>query len=129
MAIKILIAEDKQDLVTLLEYILKQFGYEIIKAFNGREALEMLKDKNNLPDIILCDIMMPEMDGYTFVTNLEQQEHTKNIPIIVMTAKGQTKELFRDKKNVYDFIEKPFEPEDLKKVIEKVLTEYGKKHT
>ena len=126
---KILIVDDKQDLLELLAYILKQLGYEITQAFNGAEALDMMHDKNNLPDIIVCDIMMPEMDGYTFVTHLEEQEHTKNIPVIIMTAKGQTKDLFTQNQNVYDFLEKPFQPNTLKKIIEKVLAEYGKKHT
>jgi CheY-like chemotaxis protein len=129
MAKKILIIEDKQDLTALLKFILEQFGYKVLQAFDGKEALELLGKKENIPDIIVCDIMMPEMDGYTLITHLENSENTRNIPIIIMTGKGQTKELFQDKKNVYEFIEKPFEPEDFKKVIERVLDEYGKKHT
>jgi len=129
MAAKILVVEDNEDLFKLLEFILKQFDYEVTTAVHGKEALETLKDKDNLPDVIICDIMMPEMDGYTLITHLLENENTGNIPVIVMTGKGQTRELFQDKDNVCEFVEKPFEPSDLKTVIEKVLTEHGKKHS
>lgn len=126
MSNKIMIVEDKRELSELLKYIFEQFGYRVMLAGDGKEGLKLLE--NDMPDIIVADIMMPEMDGYTFVTRLEEKENTKNIPVVIMTAKGQTRELFEYKKNVSGFIEKPFQPEELKAIIEKILAKHGKKH-
>lgn len=122
----VLLVDDEADLVTLLKFILGKYGMEVITASNGKEALAYLngeigKAVPRIPDIIVTDVMMPEMDGYTMVTRIREEDEFRSIPVIVMTAKGQTRDLFMSVSNVPAFIEKPFEPRTLKNKIDEVL--------
>lgn len=121
MATKILIVEDEIDLATLLRFIFEKFGYSVMEAHNGQEALTIINGAPEMPDIIITDIMMPVMDGYTLVTQLQENYATRKIPVIIMTAKGHTKELFQMSTNIVGFVEKPFEPKQLKDLVEKTL--------
>jgi CheY-like chemotaxis protein len=123
MAIKIMIVEDEIDMANLLRFIFERFGYEVMEAHNGQEALDMLKPDSsspNLPDIIITDVMMPVIDGYTLITRLEENEKLRKIPVVVATAKGHTRDIFQSS-NIVGFMEKPFEPSQLKTLVEKVL--------
>lgn len=124
-----MIVDDEKDVLFLLKILVEKEGYEIIQATNGLEAYNKLTDPSNpvKPDVILLDIMMPEMDGYTFQTKLQQIEELRNIPIIILTAKGQTKDLFEMASNVYSFVEKPFDPKNLLNTIKGAI-EYGNKN-
>ncbi|SHI90155.1 response regulator [Cycloclasticus pugetii] len=82
---EILIIEDEVSTIAKLEQALENFGCTITKALNGKEGVN--KIRNHFPDLILLDLMMPEMDGFTFLEKLHQLPNTKEIPIIVMTAK------------------------------------------
>jgi len=126
---KIMIVDDEKDVLFLLKVIMEKEGYEVIEASNGMEAYEKLTDSINpvKPDVILLDIMMPEMDGYTLQTKLQQTDELKRIPIIILTAKGQTKDLFQMSSNVYSFLEKPFDPQNLIKTVKGAL-DYGSKN-
>ena len=126
---KIMIVDDEKDVLFLLKVIMEKEGYEVIEASNGMEAYEKLADSINpvKPDVILLDIMMPEMDGYTLQTKLQQTDELKRIPIIILTAKGQTKDLFQMSSNVYSFLEKPFDPQNLIKTVKGAL-DYGSKN-
>jgi CheY-like chemotaxis protein len=84
---KILLADDDMRNVFALSKILKERGMEIIKAENGRNALEMLDAHGDI-DLVLMDIMMPEMDGYEAMKQIRLQEKFKNLPIIALTAKA-----------------------------------------
>lgn len=126
MAKTVLLVDDEADLLTLLKFILSKYGMEVITAANGKEALAYLngeigKAVPRFPDIIVTDVMMPDMDGYTMVTRIREEDEFRNIPIIVMTAKGQTRDLFMSVSNIPAFIEKPFEPRTLKTKIDEVL--------
>jgi len=113
---KVMIIDDEKDLVYLLKVILEKDSFEVLEAFNGKEAHEMLlaiDDKDNLPDVILLDVMMPEMDGYTLQAKLQENDRFNEIPIIILTAKGQMRDLFELSSNVFAFAEKPFEPKNL----------------
>ncbi len=126
---KIMIIDDEKDVLFLLKVLIEKEGYEVIEATNGSEAYKKLTDSLNpvRPDVIILDIMMPEMDGYTFQTKLQQIDELKNIPIIILTAKGQIKDLFQMASNVYSFLEKPFEPKNLINVIKGAI-DYGSKN-
>lgn len=126
---KIMVIDDEKELLFLLKILIEKEGHEVVEAGNGLEAYNMLTDLKNpvKPDLILLDIMMPQMDGYTFQAKLQETEELKNIPIIIITAKGQTKELFEMSPNVYFFLEKPFEPKNLIKAVKGAL-EYGRKN-
>lgn len=107
---KILYAEDEQDVQTIVEMIIQSMSdYEIKICDNGRLLLECVEDYN--PDLILLDVMMPEMDGPTAFEKLQENPKTKNIPVIFMTAKAQIHEvkIFKET-GVIGVITKPFDP-------------------
>lgn len=119
---KVMIIDDEKDLVYLLKVVLEKEGFEVIESFNGKEAYEMLSgitQKEEAPDAILLDVMMPEMDGYTFRSKLQENEKLNDIPIIILTARGQMKDLFELSANVFAFLEKPFEPRNLVQIVKK----------
>jgi CheY-like chemotaxis protein len=75
-----------------------------------------------MPELILLDVMMPEMDGYTVQTQLLEDSNTKGIPIIILTAKGQLRDVFAMSANVKAYIEKPFDPKTLRQKISESLS-------
>jgi CheY-like chemotaxis protein len=104
---KILLVDDEPDLVTTVQFFLESNEYQVVTAANGEEAIQ--KTVAEKPDLILMDIMMPKMDGLTACRILKSNENTKNIPIIMVTAKGNREDVAqaaRAKANSY--IMKPF---------------------
>ena len=120
MAFKILLAEDEELLIDVLQRKLTQEGYELKVAKNGKEALEILKSGEKF-DLILLDIIMPEMSGFEVMEEMQKEENLKKIPVIVISNSGQPVELTRAKNlGAKDWIIKTeFEP---KEVLEKVKT-------
>ncbi|NEQ66634.1 MAG: response regulator transcription factor [Symploca sp. SIO1B1] len=117
---QLLLVDDDPNLILLVQDYLEFQGYTVITATNGLEALSLLED--NIPDLIICDIMMPEMDGYTVVEQIRQNPRINWIPVLVLSAKGQTQERIKGLNtgaNVY--MVKPFEPEELVAVVESSL--------
>jgi CheY-like chemotaxis protein len=113
---RIMLVDDEKDIVELLSFLLQKEGFEVVSATNGREALEKVglmpsEQPAIKPDLMVLDIMMPEIDGYTVATRMLENESTKSIPIVILTAKGQMKELFGMATNVVAYIEKPFDPQ------------------
>ncbi len=112
MATKILIVEDEPDIVELLVYNLDQAGYKTEAVFNGAEAFESAKIQQ--PDLVLLDLLLPEVDGLEICRTLKRDPETANIPIIMLTAKGEAidrivgLELGAD-----DYITKPFSPREV----------------
>ncbi len=111
--------DDEKDVVELLKFLLEKDGHTEITAYNGREALEIVM--KDIPELILLDVMMPEMDGYTVQTRLQDNPATKSIPIIVLTAKGQLRDVFAMSANVKAYMEKPFDPKALRIKIKESL--------
>ncbi|MFH2201485.1 MAG: response regulator [Elusimicrobiota bacterium] len=124
----LLIVDDEPEIVTLLTFVLKQDGYQILEANNGQVALERLgvepsDDNLPIPDLIILDIMMPVMDGYALNQRLQKEDKTKKIPILVLTAKGQKmRELFEMAPNVAAYVQKPFDPKMLRELISSILS-------
>jgi CheY-like chemotaxis protein len=120
MAVKILLAEDEELLIDVLQRKLTQEGYELKVAKNGREALEILKGGEEF-DLILLDIIMPEMSGFEVMEEMQKDENLKKIPVIVISNSGQPVELTRAKAlGAKDWIVKTeFDPQE---VLEKVKT-------
>ncbi|NEP56318.1 MAG: response regulator transcription factor, partial [Symploca sp. SIO2G7] len=117
---QLLLVDDDPNLILLVQDYLEFQGYRVITATNGLEALSLLE--RNIPDMIICDIMMPEMDGYTVVEQIRQNPRTNWLPVLVLSAKGQTQERIKGLNtgaNVY--MVKPFEPEELVAVVESSL--------
>ena len=109
---KILIVDDIQDNVELLAQTLEDYGYETISASDGREAIDITH--SDMPDLILLDIMMPDMDGYEACGILTSKEETKDIPVIMLTAKTFPEDLKKGfDVGAHDYIKKPFEEIEL----------------
>ena len=115
---RILIIDDDPDFSQLLEYDLKKHGYEVLKASNGEEGLQ--KASSEKPDLILCDIKMPKVDGYTLVRRIKKDNDTKNIPLIILTSYEPMKDMFQ-MEGVSDYFVKSVNMEGLIKTIEKNL--------
>jgi DNA-binding NarL/FixJ family response regulator len=117
---RLLLIDDDPNLILLVKDYLEFRGYEVITAENGREALEVLEQ--DMPDMIICDVMMPEMDGYQFVNQVRQDERTSWIPILFLSAKGQSQDKIKGLNIGADvYMVKPFEPEELVAQVEASL--------
>jgi len=103
--------------------ILGRRGFEVVGAAGGKEGLE--KVRQELPDMVLLDLMMPDMDGWEVYQQMKADEKTKDIPVIVVTAKAQSidKVLGLHIAKVDDYIAKPFSPQDLLNSVDKVFGE------
>jgi len=120
MAKKILVVDDESDTLLTLGQTLEYIGYEVMKASNGKECLELL-EKNEKPDLILLDIMMPVMSGWDVFTKIKEKPSCKNIPIVFLTAKNDNYSKGFGKFSADDYITKPFEIKYLKEKIIKIL--------
>jgi CheY-like chemotaxis protein len=131
---RILVVDDEPEIVTLLRFVLEADGHEVSSAAHGLDALEKLgvepaKDELPLPDLIVLDIMMPVMDGYELNMRLQTEARTKDIPILVLTAKGQKmRDLFEMAPNVAAYVQKPFDPKMLRELISGILTSRKQSH-
>jgi two-component system, OmpR family, response regulator VicR len=117
----ILCVEDEPEMIDLMRLILGRRGFEVKGANGGVEGLRMIHE--SVPDLILLDLMMPDMDGWEVYQQLKADEKTRNIPVIVVTAKAQSidKVLGLHIAKVDDYIAKPFSPQELLNSVEKVL--------
>ncbi len=122
---RVLVVDDEKDVVELVKFLLERDGHQVLEAFNGREALERAFAEH--PDLIILDIMMPEMDGYTVNARLTESDSTRRIPVIILTAKGQMRDVFEMASNVAFYMEKPFDPKHLREKIQEVLAKSSQK--
>ena len=113
--------EDEEEMIDLVRLILNRRGFEVHGANGGHEGLEMVR--RILPDLVLLDLMMPDMDGWDVYQQMKANDKTRQIPVIVITAKAQSidKVLGLHIAKVDDYISKPFSPQDLLDSVEKVL--------
>ena len=118
---KIVYVEDEVDMIDLVKLILNRKGYEVIGAAGGREGLDIIRDV--LPDLVLLDLMMPDIEGWEVYQQMRADDATKHIPVIIITAKAQNidKVLGLHIAKVNDYISKPFSPQDLVTSIEKIF--------
>ncbi|MEM9771420.1 MAG: response regulator transcription factor [Cyanobacteria bacterium P01_D01_bin.73] len=116
----LLIIDDDPNLILLVKDYLEFHGYVVTTASNGLEALKILDDM--VPDMIICDVMMPEMDGYSLVKSVRQNPKTNWIPVLFLSAKGQSQDRVRGLTTGADiYMVKPFEPEELVAQVESSL--------
>ena len=109
---KILVIEDEQDIQTLLEYNLGQAGYEVLQSENGEEGL--LRAIESQPDLILLDWMLPLLSGIELLRQLRNRVDTRDIPVIMMTARGEEGDRLRGLDGgADDYVTKPFSPAEL----------------
>ncbi|NTW56393.1 MAG: response regulator [Chlorobiaceae bacterium] len=118
----ILLADDQPNSRRLIGYILNKAGYSVAEASNGIEALEYCE--KHLPDLILCDIMMPGMNGMQFREQLLQREKLRNIPFIFLTARAQAHEMVEGEQLVPQaYITKPVEPATILEIVGRYLNQ------
>jgi DNA-binding response OmpR family regulator len=120
---RVVYIEDEPEMIDLVRLILSRKRFEVLGAGGGREGLDLVR--RTLPDIVLLDLMMPDMDGWEVYQQLKAAEETRGIPVIVVTAKAQNidKVLGLHIAKVDDYIPKPFSPKELVESVEKVLEE------
>jgi len=117
---KILLVDDEKDLVETLSFRLEANGFEVLISHDGQEGLE--KARNDNPDLIILDLMLPRLDGYKVCRMLKFDEKYKNIPIIMFTARAQEADKRMGQEVGADaYITKPFEPQVLLGKIKELL--------
>lgn len=117
---KILIVEDDQHIRKLLNILIRKDDVEIDEAVEGNEARKKLED--NRYDLVILDIMMPNVDGFSILKELREKSATAQLPVIVVTAKTEDKDLMKGySMGANYYITKPFEPQDLIHSIELIL--------
>jgi len=117
---KILVVDDEKQFLEMMTIRLESYGYEVITAVNGQEGLT--KAKSESPDLILLDVMMPEIDGFEVCKLLKDDEQYSGIPIIICTAMAQTADIETSNKSGADaYVSKPFDHKILLSKIEELL--------
>ncbi len=110
--IKVLVADDDNNVINIIRYSLNSDQFEILEAANGKEALGMIFAMS--PDVLILDIMMPEMNGYRVCQELRKQDSTKNLPIIILSAKASVDDKVKAMGlGIDDYMIKPFDPKEL----------------
>src|SRR5271170_3955917 len=108
---KVLVVDDEPEMLSLVKYTLERSDFEVYTCDNGRHAWdEIIKIK---PDLLVLDVMLPGIDGYSLQLKISQDPQTKEMPIIVLTALEPSKTLFQKFPQVVGFMTKPFKTEDL----------------
>lgn len=118
---KVVCVEDEPEMIDLIRLILSRKGFEVLGANGGAKGLELIRAE--MPDLVLLDLMMPEMDGWQVYQQLKADPKTEHIPVVVVTAKAQNidKVLGLHIAKVDDYISKPFSLQELVDRIEQVL--------
>ena len=117
---RILVVDDERHIVRLVQVNLERAGYEVLTAFDGVEALEKVKTES--PDMVVLDVMMPRMDGFEVLKNLQSDPGFQNIPVIMLTAKAQDADIFKGwASGVSSYLTKPFNPRELLVFVERIF--------
>jgi len=118
---RVVCIEDEPEMIDLVRLILGRKGFNVIGANGGIEGLETVR--RELPDLVLLDLMMPDMDGWEVYQQMKADEGLREIPVVVVTAKAQSidKVLGLHIAKVDDYITKPFGPQELLESVEKII--------
>lgn len=117
---KILAVDDEKHIVRLVQVNLERAGYAVVTASDGKEALEKVQAEN--PDLVVLDVMMPYMDGFEVLQNLRRNPATRDIPVIMLTAKAQDADVFKGWQSGVDcYLTKPFNPMELLSFVKRIF--------
>lgn len=117
---RILLADDEDDIKTIVKLYLEASGYEVLTAFDGLDTLSMAETEK--PDVIVLDVMMPVLDGFEVARKLKANPLTREIPIIMLSAANQSSAIRKGLQvGARDYVVKPFEPSKLEQVIADAL--------
>ena len=112
MAEKILVVDDEENIVEFIGRALKQNGYSVVKAYNGDDALNMIEEER--PDMVVLDLMLPQMDGWEVCRRAKSSDKLKNIPILILTARNSTEDVVQGLDlGADDYMRKPFPLDEL----------------
>jgi two-component system alkaline phosphatase synthesis response regulator PhoP/two-component system response regulator VicR len=118
---KIMAVDDERHIVRLIQVNLERAGYQVVTAFDGPEALK--KVESDKPDLIVLDVMMPKMDGFEVLKRLQANPETREIPVVMLTAKAQDADVFRGwASGVSAYLTKPFNPLELLTFVKRILS-------
>lgn len=123
---RILVAEDERDIRELINFTLMFAGHTVTLAANGEEAVQLASQADPKPHLIMMDVRMPKMTGYEACKQLRAMDGFKEIPIIILSAKGQDEEMQSGiDAGATAYITKPFSPEELNRRVGEILKEAG----
>ena len=121
MSEKILVIDDEPDILRIVSFLLKNWGFEVLTANNGQEGLNVLE--NQKPDLILLDASMPKMNGLQMLEMIQDEPEIRDIPVIMLTAHSDQNNIdIAASYGIQDYITKPFEPFELRERIDSVLS-------
>jgi len=116
----VVVADDDPDILALVAFRLERAGYEVAQAADGEEALRLTRERG--PDLAVLDVMMPKLTGVDVTRELRADEATRNIPVILLTARVQEADVARGfEAGADDYIKKPFSPQELQARVQAVL--------
>jgi two-component system alkaline phosphatase synthesis response regulator PhoP len=121
MSKKILVVDDEPDILHTVGQMLEMSGYEVIRAKDGSECIDKMNEFETDPDLIILDIMMPNVSGWDVAAKIKENPKWKNIPIVFLTAKGDTMSVGMGGLAAVDYIVKPFDIKDLVVRVKKIL--------
>ncbi len=118
---RVLCIEDEPEMIDLMRLILERKGFEVLGAVGGRQGLEAVRE--HMPDLVLLDLMMPDVDGWEVYRQMKADAQLRQIPVVIVTAKSQSidRVLGLHIAKVDDYVTKPFGPNDLTESVERVL--------
>src|SRR5690349_24376056 len=121
----VLVIDDSPTITKVVQLVLTKAGYQVNTAVDGEAGLQSVREKR--PDLILLDFVMPRMNGYQFCRELVADAKLRDIPVVLMSAKGdQVGERFVKVMGIVDYITKPFSPEAITAVVQHTIGKYGK---
>jgi DNA-binding response OmpR family regulator len=116
----VLVADDDPDILSLVKLRLERSGYDVVSAGDGEQALEAAMAR--APDLALLDVMMPKLDGYEVTARLREEEATRHLPVILLTARVQESDIARGiEAGADDYVKKPFSTHELRDRVQAVL--------
>ena len=118
--VRVLVADDDEDILSLVAFRLERSGFTVLKACDGEEALRLATDE--VPDLAVLDVMMPKLDGYEVTRQMRANEKTSRIPVILLTARAQESDVAAGfEAGADDYVKKPFSPQELGTRVQAIL--------
>jgi CheY-like chemotaxis protein len=119
--VKVLVIDDEPDVLLLCRVNLEHAGHEVLQALDGPDGLTLAREEH--PDVVVLDLMMPMMDGYAVLAALQSDEVTRDVPVVILTAKVQVEDQIRSwTDGCSEFLTKPFPPDQLLDALDRVTT-------
>ena len=116
---KILVVDDEPEMLELIRFTMEQNGYDVVTCESGTLAWEAIID--NKPDLVILDLMLPGLDGYSLQEKISKNEATQKLPIIILTALETMEPMFKRFPQVWRYMTKPFKPDDLFKTVQEAI--------